>query len=190
MRWVFAIVLVVVAGSVAAFGIWTFGRDEDGDRELALAYVDVIRNDYPELRSVELEHVDGTIWRARNHWADEEPSCALLDTAKFERVGKQSYEGIERTACPGEVVRRSRSRRRSRRPVGQRRGRSGGRLTRRSRRSRIAPGSKAAGSAPRSSTASARGSAARTVPPSKTPTGGSSAPTPPPDRSWTRRAGS
>src|SRR5215211_7356895 len=106
MRWIFAIVLVVVGGLVAAFGIWTFGRDEDdGDRNLALAYVDVIRNDYPDLRSVELEHVDGTIWRARNHWAGEEPSCVLLDTAKFERVEKQSYEGIERTACPGEVVR-------------------------------------------------------------------------------------
>jgi hypothetical protein len=105
MRWVFAIVLVVVAGSVAAFGIWTFGREEDGDRELALAYVDVIRNDYPELRSVELEHVDGTIWRARTHWADDEPSCALLDIAKFERAGKQRYEGLDRTACPGEVVR-------------------------------------------------------------------------------------
>src|SRR5215211_2714181 len=106
MRWIFAIVLVVVGGLVAAFGIWTFGRDEDdGDRNLALAYVDVIRNDYPDLRSVELEHVDGTIWRARNHWAGEEPSCVLLDTAKIERVGKQSYEGIERTACPGEVVR-------------------------------------------------------------------------------------
>jgi hypothetical protein len=68
MRWIFAI--VVVAGLVAAFGIWTFGRGEGGDRELAVAYVDVIRNDYPELRSVELEHVEGTIWRARSHWAD------------------------------------------------------------------------------------------------------------------------
>ena len=66
MKWLFAIVLVLVVGAVAAFAIYTFGyrgREREGDRRVARA---LARENTPCVgcRLIGVEEVAPSIWRA------------------------------------------------------------------------------------------------------------------------------
>jgi hypothetical protein len=104
VRWAFGIVLIVVAGAVAAFGIYTWGwRDDDsGDSSRARAYAETIAaqcDPHPcQVRSV--THISGDDWKVvlRNP-AGGAVSCGLIQIDRFAERASGDFAGASRMQC-------------------------------------------------------------------------------------------
>ena len=105
-RWTFLSVLVIVAGTVAAFAVWTYGEDGDtgtgSDAALARAYAGIIAHDVGDARVESVTRVSGDVWKMKAA-SGGVVKCLLIDLSRFRRNGKNDYEGIV-PAVPCEVL--------------------------------------------------------------------------------------
>jgi hypothetical protein len=94
----FATVVVLVAGAVAVFAIWTFRDDEarsGDDVALARAYAGIIAHDTGAVRIEGVSHVGDDVWKVTGKArATGAIKCLLIDLSRFRRLGKDDYEGI------------------------------------------------------------------------------------------------
>jgi hypothetical protein len=102
----FGIVLVVVAGAVATFGIYTWGwrDDEDtGSASRARAYADAVAAscDPEPCRVRSLDHISGDDWKVvlRNPTSGS-VGCALIQTNRFAERASGDFAGASRMECP------------------------------------------------------------------------------------------
>ncbi len=100
MKWLFLTVLVLVAGAVAAFAIYTWGwRETTDDREAERARAGLIARRIASeacetCEPGQLTHVAGTVWSVRVH-GDGYQACWTFDTARFS-TGTPRWSGVAR----------------------------------------------------------------------------------------------
>jgi hypothetical protein len=107
MKWAFRIVLVVVAGAVSAFGIYTRGwhSDDSGDPSRARAYAETLAAqcdpDACEVSSV--THVSGNDWKVvlRNPKSGG-VGCVLVQADRFAERADSNFSGASRMSCAEE----------------------------------------------------------------------------------------
>lgn len=108
MRWTFGIVLVLVTGAVAAFGIYTWGwRDDDdtGSASRARAYADAVAASCdPEPCQVRsLTHISGNDWKVVFRVPSTgEIGCELIQTNRFSDLASGGFAGASRMKCAEE----------------------------------------------------------------------------------------
>ena len=92
VKWLFLTVVVLVAGAVSAFGIYTFGwragtNDDDGKK--AQVYADSIASQlHTGVEST--RHAADSLWRVELSNGD----CYVLDIDKFAPLSGGGYAGI------------------------------------------------------------------------------------------------
>jgi hypothetical protein len=106
MKWLFLTALVLVAGAVAAFGIYTWGwHDRDAvssdadDRALADSYGRQIMNRCTgECRVENLHEVAPGVWEFTAVYQGV-PYCAAIQLDSFRATSSGNFTGWSRTSC-------------------------------------------------------------------------------------------
>jgi hypothetical protein len=103
MKWAFGIVLVVVAGAVAAFAIYTWARNDSVDKSRVEAYANVVAAtcDPTPCEVTALSHVSGDAWKAVYHNPNSGAvTCLLVQANHFAARNGGSFAGVTRMTCP------------------------------------------------------------------------------------------
>jgi hypothetical protein len=104
-RWSFLTIIVLAASAVAAFGIWTWGRqNSDSSSDRARAEADlraIVKLCEPDCQPIRVWHIGGDDWGGQ-YRSKGQTRCALIQLERFTPRGTEDFNGAAPMACPAE----------------------------------------------------------------------------------------